>query len=268
MRPRDAHPAAILIAACVFAVIGRQPEARQDERAQHTFDVASIKRNPGGEGTVRLGVQPGGLFVATNVSVRPLLQYAYQVRDAQIVGGPGWIASDRFNVTAKASADASPEAIRSMTRALLEERFKLKSHRETREMPVYSLVLANSDGRFGRNLVKSTGQCLQKLTCGVQTGGDARVRTLIGGNVELARLAASLTGFMDRFVFDRTNLKGEFDFDLSWSPDTSAALPASDVNHTPDIFTALQEQLGLKLQPDRGQVEVVVVDAIDRPSPD
>ena len=173
-----------------------------------------------------------------------------------------------------------------MLRALLEERFKLVTHRETREMPIYELVVARADGRLGPGLHKSDVDCealfaarragvappprqpLEPPACGLM-GGPART---IAGAVTMQQLATNLSTAVEGLVIDKTGLTGRFDFNLAWTPErlpTDApppGIPPIDPNG-PDLFTALREQLGLKLTPAKGPVDVLVIDRVERPTP-
>ena len=274
------------------------PAPAQPATPAESFEVASVRPNKADDGRVTIGMQPGGRFTATNVPLRLLIRTAYQLQDFQVVGGPGWISSERFDAVAKAEGDLAPAPMLSgapgrlqvMLQSLLAERFKLAAHRETREMPIYSLVLARDDGRLGPRLQKSEAECSppgssrgrggpsappaagDRLRCGMRFGPGQ----LTGGGLPLPQLAATLSQSVQRIVVDRTGLAGNFDYELTWTPDQmpqgppppGAPAPPSIDPNGPSIFTALQEQLGLKLEAERGPVEVLVVDAVERPEPD
>jgi uncharacterized protein (TIGR03435 family) len=263
------------------------------------FEVASVKLNKSGDGRVFFGMQPGGRFTATNVTLRMLIRNAYQLQDFQISGGPGWLASDRFDIVAKGDADfggpfaaaqrQGPGPLQLMLRALLAERFKLTVHDETKDLPIYALVLARSDGRFGKDLHRSETDCAavasaargrgpvpppgppqpgERMPCGIRIGPG----TMTIGGVPLSQFANSLSMFVGRVVTDRTGLTGNFDINLTWTPDQGGPrppgapdLPPVDPNG-PSIFTALQEQLGLKLDSQRGPVSVLVIDRAEHPT--
>jgi len=262
-----------------------------------TFEVASVKPNKGGDQRVMLGLQPGGRFTATNVPLRLLIRNAYRLQDFQVIGGPSWLSSDRFDIVAKAEGDPPQEQVQLMTQALLGERFKLAVHRETRELPIYSLVLARADGRTGPKLKPSSMDCQAlfargrgrdapppgpppgppasgaAMNCGMRMGPG----TLLAGGMPLSQLASSLSPLVGRVVQDHTGLSGEFDFDLSWTPEQMPQGPPPGVNapplppidpNGPSIFTALQEQLGLKLDSTKGSVEVLVIDHVEQPTVD
>ena len=259
-----------------------------------TFEVASVKPNKSGDQRVMMSMPPTGRVTATNIPVRLLIQQAYDVQPFQIVGGPGWIASDRFDVTAKGPEGATPEQIRPMMRALLADRFKLITHTETREMPIYHLALARADGKLGPNLKPGTIDCAamrgrrggpppappqpgQAMECGFMVGPG----NMNAGGMPMLELARALSGFVGRMVIDKTGLKGEYDFQLTYAPEGRGGLPglppgpgpsgldapAADPNR-PSLFTALQEQLGLKLDSQKGPVDVLVIDRLEQPSED
>jgi uncharacterized protein (TIGR03435 family) len=236
-----------LIALMATALFGQAPSAIP------AFDVASVKPNPTGTGNS--GVNTGhGRLAATNVTLRRLIQSAFDVNDFQIVGGPDWIGAEKYDIEAKAdiSAQTGHFDYGPMLQALLADRFRLKVHRETRQLPVYSLVIA----RNGPKLTGHTG-----------TGGAATNTSHASGKATLTATMASMAGLayrlgrdLDRKVIDNTGLKGEYDLTLEWAPD-----PRPD-STAPSIFTALPEQLGLKLESTRGPVEVVVIDSVEKAS--
>jgi uncharacterized protein (TIGR03435 family) len=285
-------------------------QAPQAAAPAPAFEVASVKPNKSGDGRVMLGNQPGR-FTATNVTLRMLIRTAYQLQDFQISGGPNWLASDRFDIVAKIEAgdqDAMPAGppvpgqgptrLQLMIRSLLADRFKLTVHTETKEEPIYALVLARSDGRLGPELKKSDTDCAalmaamrgrgpgrgmpppgppppgERIPCGIRIGfGNMSV-----GGMTLAQFANSLGMFVGRVVLDRTALGGSYDINLTWTPDQMPQRPPGtpadqpvrvngvDVDpNGPSIFTAVQEQLGLKLDSQRGPVDVLVVDHAEHP---
>jgi bla regulator protein blaR1 len=259
-----------------------------------TFEVASVKPNNSGDGRVMLAMPPTGRITATNIPARLLLQQAFQVQPFQIVGAPNWTASDRFDIVAKAPDGTAPELYRSMMRNLLADRFKLKAHMETREMPLYALVLARADGKLGPSLKSAKTDCEaiargrrggpppappqpgEPIDCGFIVG----IGNMNAGGMQMADLARSLSGFVNRFVIDRTGLSGRYDFQLTYTPEgrglpglppgappVGIEAPAADPNGA-SLFTALQEQLGLKLDSQKGPVEVLVIDNIEQPTAD
>jgi uncharacterized protein (TIGR03435 family) len=251
------------------------------------FEVASVKRNASGEAKVSIHTQPGGRFVATNVPVRFLVQYAYGLQPSQMAGGPDWLNNDRFDIVATAGADdgkvtepGSPGRMQLMVRALLAERFKLGVHTETRDLPIFALVLANKDGRLGPQLKQSALDCsspgaaaADSPSCGIRIGRGPG--TMVVGGAPLTQVANSLTTWVGRLVVDETGLTGDFDLTLNWTPDqlpqgfdkkiAAGGLAPVDPNG-PSIFTAVQEQLGLKLDSRKSAVEVLVIDRAEHPT--
>jgi len=286
------------------ARIDAQNPAPASPAASPVFEVASVKANKSGEGFIRFGLQPGGRFTAQNVPARELIRFAYNVQPFQIDGGPGWLNSDRFDVTAKAEGDFPPVGpgqsgpVQEMMQNLLAERFKLKTHRETKEMPIYELKLARSDGRLGKQIEPSTVDCAAQRGRGAgpngrggpngpppappQPGERPQCGMFMGfanvgaGDVPMQQLAQLLSQRVQRIVVDKTGLTGRYSFNLEFTPDQMpppGALPPGvqppPINPDgPSLFTALQEQLGLKLESARGQVETLVIDSIEQPTPD
>jgi len=260
---------------------------------EQKFEVASVKPNGSGDGPNRLALQPGGRITAENMSLRNLVRFAFQVQDFQLVGGPEWIAKERFDIVAKAEHDITPAPPGTtgpgqlMLRSLLADRFKLAIHQEKRELPVYALVVARSDGRLGPQLQRSTVDCQAIVAAQLGRGGPAPMvngrpqcgmrnapGTLLGGGFPLSQLLTALSPFVQRTVVDRTGLTGNFDVELHWTPEQiltpppgAPPLPPIDPNG-PSLFTAIQEQLGLKLESTKDSVDVLVIDHMERPTPD
>ena len=253
-----------------------------------SFEVASVKANKSGSMQTMMQAQPGGRLVLTNATLRMLIRNAYHVQDFQITGGPDWLNSDRFDIVTKAAGNPSMDQLELMLRSLLTDRFKLAVRHETRDLPIYALELARTDGKLGPQL-RAGVHCTprgnappqpvpsqafppfgQPLPCGLRIGpGSMEAR-----GVEMRMLAETLSNQAGRVVLDRTGLSGEFDFDLTWTPDRlpqgppppgAPPFPPIDPNG-PSIFTAVQEQLGLKLEPTKGLVDVLVVDHAEQPT--
>jgi len=272
-------------------LVAQSPAAGASKAA--AFEVASVKPNNSGDGRVAIMAQPGGRISMTNVTLRLMIRNAYRVQDSQIAGGPDWLNTARFDVTAKADGNPPADETQLMMRALLAERFKLATHNESRELPVYALVPARTDARPGPQLKKSEADCGagrgsappaaavplapgQVPSCGVVVGfGSIRAR-----GTTLAALSSTLAGSAGRVVVDRTGFTDRFDIDLTWTPDqipqaqTGAGAQPLVVNgatvdpNGPSLFTALQEQLGLKLESTKGPVDVLVIDRAEKPSED
>lgn len=250
-----------------------------------SFDVVSIKPNPSGDQASSSIVLPGARYSATNMTLRMLVKTAYGVHDDQIVGGPGWINEDRFDVVAKAGTDR-PTAVfrdeaRVMLRSALADRFRLNIHRERREIPVLTLTIARRDGSLGPRLRRSnpdecgaparpfpggaaTPESIGDKPCG---SGLGRAGYQAARAMDFTVLVTRLGPWTDRLLVDKTGLAGSFDWDLQWTPDAltpNAAASATDVS----LVTALREQLGLRLEAQRDVAEVLVIDRVERPRPD
>jgi uncharacterized protein (TIGR03435 family) len=256
-----------------------------------SFEVASVKPNNSGDGRMRMQIQPGGRINLDNVTLRLMIRNAYRIQEFQVVGGPDWLASDRFDVAARAEGNPSSDQIGMMLQKLLEDRFRLKAHHETRDLPVYSLVPVRSDGTKGPQLRSSDLDCsafrrgnepppgpgLAPPQCGFKMGFGS----IHAQGVTMEALASSLSMRLNSVVLDRTGLSGNLDIDLTWTPEqlpsrapgTPADQPvtvngaAIDPNG-PSLFTAVQEQLGLKLESTKGPVDVLVIDHAEQPTPD
>ena len=285
--------AAILLAVVTYALFGQA-----DTKA--AFEVASIKRSAfsaddpthhpmGG------GYQPGGRLHMVNLPLKGLIEFAYADHDAahwlplpssQVIGGPAWAKTDGYDIDAKPAGNTDPKQMWLMLRRLLADRFKLELHRETRELPAYDLKVAN--GGLKLPAAKAAG-CVSfppgtpphpvpgKVDCGYVSGpfsfgGPLHIQ---GRKVRVADLARELTNILGRPVVDETGYNGEFDLDLTFAPDETLAgflefgpgesslPPAPD---SPNIFAALEEQLGLKLSSAKAPVEVLVIERAERPT--
>jgi uncharacterized protein (TIGR03435 family) len=261
--------------------------------AQEAFEVASIKVRAG-ERVAGGGTSTPDRFVRPDATLRDLIRYAYSVQDFQIDGGPAWIATARFDVNARAAAPPStPDGMRALVRRLLEERFALRARHESREMSRYELVVARRDGRLGEKLRPSAFDCDILTASGTATVEDRarcdlRFRpkmvqrsgglpsiatmTLMLQGVRLSRLATLLQNEVERSIEDKTGLDGTFDLELEFVPQGRRPVglpgPPSPPSDGPPLATALQEQLGLKLESVRGPVPVVVIDRAELPTPD
>jgi uncharacterized protein (TIGR03435 family) len=232
------------------------------------YEVASIKPNSDSDFRFAFRIEPGGRLAATGITLKRLMMTAYNVQDFRIIGGPDWMVSRRWDVQAKPDRVVSPDQIRPMLRALLENRFQLRSHSEKRQLPVYELSIDRKGSKVQR--VKDS-----------ETKADVRVGA---GSIQLtkataATFASQLSYALGRPVIDKTSLSGEFDFALEWTPEpgedggpTTADLrpgasdqPAAS-SDGPSIFTAIPQQLGLRLKSARGPVEVIVIDDVKLPT--
>ena len=228
----------------------------QEATRSPVFDAASIKpSNPDSVGGSTFSFTSGGGFAATNATLKGLIESAYDVRDFQISGGPGWLDSDRYDLTAKSSPGASgtTNETRQRLQSLLSERFQLRVHRETKDLPEYALVVGKGGAKL-REGEPANGPAGIQRECGRMTGTGASI----------ANLTVYLSRQLDRPAVDKTDLAGRYDFQFSWTPDSGPCAGAS--SDAPSLFTALQEELGLKLESTKGPVEVIVVDGAEKAS--
>ena len=237
--------ACALIAAFALALHAQRP----------AFEVASIKRNVDGPGNSASATLPGGRISLTNRTLRSIIRVAYGAIDIEVIGGPDWLDNDHWNIAATAPSGADAKTpVEPMLKSLLEDRFKLRAHIEQRERPIYAMVLARADRQLGPKLhpTACTGQ-----GCGNSSGNTNGVisGTLTGRSRTMEDIGRSLSNYALRRVFDRTGLEGKYDYEVTWSQEVS-------------IFTALPEQLGVKLEPQRAPLDVVVIDSVDRPIED
>jgi uncharacterized protein (TIGR03435 family) len=274
----DHHPHRRFVTAGL--VIGLAITGVSAQNASPQFEAVSVKPNRSNDPTQTFSVTPGS-YVVTNMTARMLIRQAYRVQDYQIADAPGWTESDRFDVKARASLDATAAMLPDMVRAMLEDRFGLVARREMRETPVYELVLDKPDTlgpRLRRTSPEASAACAVRRTsstapsrsdglpCGIGTKGT----TITAGDSTLGPLTGLLSPLVGRVTVDRTGLAGTFDFDLIWTADELAAGPASQAAApaAPTLLTALREQLGLRLNPQRAQAQVLVIDRIRQPSED
>jgi len=229
-----------------------------------SFEVISIKPNNTGSGSTSESTRPGRVM-DTNVSVSEVIQSAFGIKDFQIAGAPGWVASDRYDVTATTGTtkDLSELELQPYFQALLADRCKLRFYRETRELVLYSLVVAkNGAARGATKLIPHPGE--GESSTNVSNGKD---RTSISAkDIPMAHLANILGASLHRVVIDHTGLSGGYDLSLDWTPEPPAGSDTSGESSGPSLFAALQEQLGLKLESTKGPVDIIVVDNIEKPT--
>jgi uncharacterized protein (TIGR03435 family) len=254
------------------------------QEAVPKFEVVSVKVNRSGSDGQSMQLLPGGRAVVTNSLLRPLIETAYALLPQQLVGGPEWLDSDRFDIVAQASENLTgsvpggpPGRAQLMLQRLLAERFNLSVHTEIRELPIYELILARADGRLGPRMSKAKTDCMPLMAAYGRGEAPLPPRSECGmsgrpGNVSargarIAMFVSQLAGRTGRLVEDRTELAGGYDFDLEYVPDAGGASDVSvSVGDGVSLFTALEEQLGLKLRPVRAPVSVLVIDRVERPT--
>jgi uncharacterized protein (TIGR03435 family) len=256
----------------------RSQTARANAPQAVVFEAASVKPNTSAAPASSIGFEPGGRFRAVNMSVSRLVQEAFATATTPrptIVGAPRWVESDRFDVEAIAAESPSQEQGQAMLRAMLTERFGLVARRETRVLPVYHLVQVPGEVKQRDRLRVSDGACEEVRRAGPSaptleqraacTLAFARGSLRVNGVTASEFATAGLTRTVDRPVIDRTGLGATlYDWAIEWAPDPAAA--TTDLPST--VFSAVQEQLGLKLEPATGSVDVVVIGRVEKPTPD
>jgi uncharacterized protein (TIGR03435 family) len=248
------------------------------------FEVASVKRNVSSETRIRFEMPPGTLN-AINVPVRFAVRQAYRLPEARVLGGPSWVDTERFDIMAKAPSGGgrTSDDIRQMLRTLLAERFGLAVHTEARSMRIYSLTVARADARLGPNLRLSTTDCTGqrsrveagRVQCGILVSQAPTSASLRGGGTTMTEFVRLLGDFLDRPLMDETGLTPAFDLELQFAA-LRSSLPgepvpgglgvAGDADQIPNVFTAVQEQLGLRLESRRGVAQILVIDNVSAPS--
>jgi uncharacterized protein (TIGR03435 family) len=261
-----------LLLAAMAALKLANGQASDAAAARPAFAVASVKPTDLSLGQqIDMRALPGGTVTATAVTLKFLITVAYGVQNVQIAGGPGWLDTAKFDLVAKPDAkpaDGVKLQLLPMLQSLLEDRFKLVVRRETRELSVYELKLAKAGGPLGPNLKESAaGDCpVDAPAVGtIPCGGFVLDRGRLAGNKDqLSALTKPLSGIVGRPVVDKTGLTQRFDLTLEWSADLGG--PTNPDTSSPSIFTALQEQLGLKLEAAKEPTEMLVVERAEKPS--
>jgi uncharacterized protein (TIGR03435 family) len=254
--------------ACAGAATTRAQDAGGSQRvtmmvsdADPDWEVVSVKaRDPNDTSNSQSMNMQGRRFVIVNRPVEGMLLFAYGIHKKQLAGAPGWISTERWDVQGVPDVPGHPslKQTQSLIRKLLEERFGLKVHRETRELAVYAITVAKG----GEKMARSTGDPNGAPDENESSNGS--VVTMRMTNVSMGDFAPDLGYFLGRPAVDQTGLAGRYDFQLKWTSDESKA-PA-DGTAPPGMFTAIQEQLGLKLEPAKAPVDVLVIDKIEEPS--
>jgi uncharacterized protein (TIGR03435 family) len=236
--------------------------------ANPSFEVATIKPSKPGTPGKGLVMRDPRTFATINYSVADLIVFAYELHPRQITGAPAWLETDTFDIQATPDPPGLPnrKQIEVMVQKLLADRFKLTFHRDKKELSVYTITVAKT----GSKMTASTGD--PNGLPGLALGGLGKARIV---NANINDFAGFMqTVVMDRPVVDQTDLKGRFDFTLNWTPDDSQfpglkgqlPPPADNAETFPDLFTAIQQQLGLKLEATKSQVGVIVIDHVEKPS--
>jgi len=269
----------VVVGAAVVAVPMVQVRAQSDAKPP-AFEVVSVKPNDSG-GPIRVSSHPGS-YSATNISVSQLMMAAYHLQDFKISGGPSWIRSSRFNVEGRAESgsDATTKSFDLMLQRLLEDRFKLRAHVENRDLAVYELTVVPHGPKV--KAIETPAEPVSILSAPVEAGRDmpppGQLRVTIGdlmaSQMPFEGFVRFLSNTVERPVIDRTGLRGVFDIKLRWSPaqgergpfGPATAAAADAYPDRPSLFTAVQEQLGLKLERAKGPVDVLVIDSVAHPT--
>jgi uncharacterized protein (TIGR03435 family) len=260
----------LLQASAVFAQDITPPEKPMATDAKPSFEVATIKPTPPGTRGGGLGPSPGGRFTAHNTTLDGLVRFAYGLNRNQIENEPTWFETDRFDIVAKADMSGAPNMAqqRMMLQKLIADRLNLRFHREKKEGTVFALTVQSSgSSKLTPSTSDPNGPSPAEMA---QRPGHWHLTVT---NVNMQTFASGLQGIVDRPVIDRTGLSGRFDMRLDWTPDEfqspnlGVTAPAPDTSEAfPDLYTALRDQLGLKLESTKGLVEIFVIDHIQRPS--
>jgi uncharacterized protein (TIGR03435 family) len=268
----------VLVLAMALSGVAALSVAQTAQKPQ--FEVASVKPNQSGSQFSSTNTNDG-LFRAKNVTLRELILESFRLLDFQLAAGPDWISAERFDIEAKAESGAIPpagtpaenaaraEIQAKMMQSLLEDRFQLRSHRETKELPIFTLVLARDGPKLQPTIEGRPGP--GGLTAGsARTGGASGGLEMSGSGITMDRLITMLASQAGRLIINKTNLAGTYDFSLKFAPAANAVrpdgvqAPAEPVG--PSLFTAIQDQLGLRLESAKGPVEVLVIDSVQRPT--
>jgi bla regulator protein BlaR1 len=259
------------ITIALVAAVGLGQSQDADSPFRLAFEVASIKPDP--LPNISIAKPPGGGLVARGIFTKFLIALAYDVKEFQILDGPSWITREQYSIDAKPGDNPKGPILsvyltrrqkeddewRLRIQSLLADRFQLRIHKETREEQVYSLVVAKNGPKFRESKFNESDAEKGRLP-----GLKMHPYELIGTSVDMRLLAEELSRRLNRNVVDKTGLNGEYDFDLRWAPD---AADGDSVPDGPSIFTAVQEQLGLKLESGKAPVDAIVIDHIEKPSP-
>ena len=235
-----------------------------------SFEVATVKRSDPDERSRLLMMEGDHRFIGKNFTLKLLIAAAYDLNPVEISGGPEWVGSEHFDIVALTPGDVRPTRMEQMTmlRGLLTERFRLAFHREAKEFSIYELQVAKG----GAKLKASAAAADVPPVVGPGVVYPQKI-VMPGRNASMADLVAVMQrAILDRPVVDKTGLTGRYDFDLVWAPDETqfgGGVPVASADApSPPLFTAMQEELGLKLEATRGMVQALVVDKVERPSAD
>jgi uncharacterized protein (TIGR03435 family) len=251
------HPASVVVIVTLVASVSGLAQSDRPAEPPVRFDAVSVKPNESSDagGTIRVLADRGEVV---NLPIKVVIASAYGLRNDQVAGGPSWAERDRFDIKAAAGRSVTPSELKLMYQSLLADRFQLRAHHETRQLPVWSLGLARSDGKLGPSMRPCQDHCTVDgwIKYGATVEWMERATTIADIIPTLASLARGP-------VIDHTGLTGKYDLELHWTLDTTATDTGAVT-----LFTALKEQLGLALESSRGPVDVLVIDRLERPTPD
>jgi uncharacterized protein (TIGR03435 family) len=270
-----------LLAATGAGTLSAQPQL--PALSKSTFEVVSIKPNLTGDTAIVVRPRPGGRFSMVNAPIARLMRTAYpHLLSDQFIGLPPWANSERYDIEARAASDPTAQEIELMLRSLLADRFGLVAHVDQRVRDIYELTLARTDRRPGPGLRPATLDCTDLVerrpatglnlaarangapACGLSSDG----RKLLSGGLTIAQLIRNVAPLVGRVIVDRTGLSGYWEFTLEFAArDGNAGGVPESADDRPSIVTALPEQLGLALNPQRSEVDVLIIDRIERPTP-
>ena len=241
-----------------------------------SFDVVSIKRNVSGDKNININAPGGSTFNMINVTMIGVLNTAYDIKN--VVGSPDWLTGERYDIVAKASGQPSTDQVKAMLRTMLKQRLKLAAHIEPRETAVYAMVVARPNHPGLKPFTRDCDAIRADQEAAMKAGqpphppspnsgppcGYTWSSAIHSGGIPLAQLAGMLDWVAGRVIVDRTGLPGRYEFTLRFASPTA---PPSDAPDAPPVlFTALQEQLGLRLDAVRAPVDTLVIDHIERPA--
>jgi len=288
----------LLFVVLALASLAAQTSTDVKPGARPSFEVASVKPSSpvtGGPMFMTLGQRAGGRWMSQNAPFIGIIRAAYPgfSLPGQIIGGPAWVTTERFDIDARAAGEPTREVMADMLKELLADRFKLIVHSEIREVDVYALVLARPDGRLGRGLQRPSVDCEaieaerkkaiaadtpaaqavppappkpgERPQCGALSSSMNGVQRVAAGGAPVSVIAAPIQFVLGRPVIDRTGLTGRFDIELQFAG--TGPLTAADTPDAPaSVFTAVQEQLGLRLEPRKEKMDVLVIDSVEPPT--
>lgn len=266
----------LLIALGTPALVPAGAQAPTGDKDSPVFEVASVKPNKSGTMQANINMLPNGVNLV-NMPLRGIIQLFFVINQpSKVIGIPDWTVTERFDISARAAGPITADERRLMMQALLADRFKLVARREKREVSILALVVDRKDGKLGPHLIESKG-CIsprdaasqagtQKPVCGPQSAGPGRL-VLLGNSIQ--QFTSILGVMLGRTVIDKSGLTGMYDIELSFTPEQRTPgvdLPPSSDPNAPSIYTAVREQLGLKLESQKDLEEVLVIDHVERPS--